>query len=109
MTNTIVIWYLGPVHKYPADIFVTVDLHYPFKPSVHTRSRRFRAPKSSNRANKSDKKSDNKIGQNIGGNIRQEIVQNIRQKFVLKIGQKIEQEIGQKIRHKENRTKDRKR
>ena len=97
MTNPIVVWYLGPVHKYPADIFVIRDLHYPFKPSVHTRSRRFRAPKNSNRANKSDKKSDKKIGQNI----RLEIGQNIRQKFVLKIGQKIEQEMGP-----ENRTND---
>ena len=101
MTNPIVVWYLGPVHKYPADIFVIRDLHYPFKPSVHTRSRRFRAPKNSNRANKSDKKSHKKIGQNIGQNIRLEIGQNIRQKFVLKIGQKIEQEMGP-----ENRTND---
>lgn len=105
MTNTIVMWYLGPVHKYSADIFMTVDLHYPFKPSAHTRSRRFRAPKSSNRANKSDKKSDKKIGQNIGQNIRLEIGQNIRQKFVLKIGQNIEQEMGPENRTR-NRTND---
>ena len=75
MTNPTVIWYLGPVHKYPADIFVIGDLHYPFKPSVHTRSRRFREPKSSNRTNKSDKKPDKKKGRNIGQNIRQEIGQ----------------------------------
>ena len=56
MTNSIVIWFLGPVHKYPADIFENGDLHYPFNPSVQTRSRRFREPKSSNRAKKSDKK-----------------------------------------------------